>query len=249
MKGKVFLVGAGPGDPELLTRKGWRILQRADVVLHDALVSDEVLACVSAHARILHVGKRCGRKACTQQQIHAWMIAYAEAGLMVARLKGGDPLLFGRAGEEMDALRDAGIEFEVIPGVTAAFAAAAAAQVPLTERRRAAHLVFLTNHRYANATGDWSGLISSDATTVIYMPGANYVDLAARLTVAGLMPDTPIAIISAATTPLQQIHRTTLRDLGAATPLPAPAVVIVGRATAVHPQFSREQIPLAVAAR
>ncbi|MGH9796346.1 MAG: uroporphyrinogen-III C-methyltransferase, partial [Candidatus Acidiferrales bacterium] len=214
MSGKVFLVGAGPGDPELLTRKAWRVLQGADVVLHDGLVSAEVLACASPRARIIDVGKRCGNKACTQQEIHAWMIAYAEAGLVVVRLKGGDPLLFGRAREEMDALRDAGIEFEVIPGVTAAFAAAAAAQVPLTDRRRAAKLVFLTNHRCASATGDWSGLISSDATTVIYMPGANYADLAARLAAAGLRPDTAIAIVSAATTPRQQIHRTTLRDLG-----------------------------------
>lgn len=249
MSGKVFLVGAGPGDPELLTRKAWRVLQSADVVLHDGLVSAEVLACIPLRARILNVGKRCGKKACTQQEIHARMIAGAEAGLTVVRLKGGDPLLFGRAGEEMDALRDAGMEFEVIPGVTAAFAAAAAAQLPLTDRRRAAHLVFVTNHRCASAAGNGRALISSDATIVIYMPGAHYADLSVRLTAAGLAPDTPIAIISAASTPRQQLCRTTLRDLGDAAPLPAPAVVIAGPAAAVPPQFSLKQIPLAVAAR
>ncbi len=249
MSGNVFLVGAGPGDPELLTRKAWRVLQSADVVLHDGLVSAEVLACASPRARILDVGKRCGKKACTQEQIHAWMIGYAEAGLVVVRLKGGDPLLFGCAAEEMKALRDAGIDFEVIPGVTAAFAAAAAAQLPLTDRRHAAHLLFVTNHRCTSATDDWSGLISSGATTVIYMPGANYADLAVRLTAAGLAPDTPIAIVSAASTPLQQICCTILRDLGDAAPMPAPAVVIAGPGAAAYPQSPLGQIPLAVAPR
>src|SRR5271157_4516504 len=129
--GKVYLMGAGPGNPELLTVKAARLLRSADAVLHDDLVSREILALAPARARVHNVGKRCGTKRATQEEINALLIAYARDGLTVVRLKGGDPLIFGRAREEMDALREAGIEFEIVPGVTAALSAAAVAQIPL----------------------------------------------------------------------------------------------------------------------
>jgi uroporphyrin-III C-methyltransferase len=135
--GTVYLVGAGPGDPELLTLRALGLLESADVVLHDDLVPEEVLALVHRHALVTSVGKRCGRPRITQTGIHALMVESARAGQSVVRLKSGDPLVFGRAGEEIAALRAAGIEFEVVPGVTAAFAAGAAFQFPLTDRKSA----------------------------------------------------------------------------------------------------------------
>ena len=147
MSGKVYLVGAGPGDPELLTVRAVRILQTADIVLHDALVSEAVLALVAPRAEVIHIGKRAGKKLLTQAEINAVLVHYARTGKTVVRLKGGDPLIFGRAGEEMDALREAGVEFEVVPGISASMAAAAAAGVSLTDRRFAAQVMFITAHR------------------------------------------------------------------------------------------------------
>ncbi len=152
MPGKVYLVGAGPGDPELLTRKAWRVLQTADVVLHDDLVSEEILRVLPLAAQVVNVGKRCGAKGISQIEINALMVSLARQGKLVARLKNGDPLLFGRAGEEMDALRQAEIEFEVVPGVTSALGAAASARISLTDRRHSSRVVFVTAHR-AGGTG------------------------------------------------------------------------------------------------
>ena len=146
MKAKVYLVGAGPGDPELLTVKACRILSEAQVVLHDDLVNPEILRMAPSQARIQNVGKRCGHPRITQEEINSLMVTLACQGLTVVRLKGGDPLLYGRAGEEMEALHRAGIDFEVIPGITAAFGAAAAARIPLTDRRLASKVMFLTNY-------------------------------------------------------------------------------------------------------
>ncbi len=145
-RGKVYLVGAGPGDPELLTVRAVRLLGSADVVFHDDLVPAEVLALANRHALVTSVGKRCGRPRITQQGIHSLMIDAARAGQSVVRLKCGDPLVFGRAGEEIAALRAAGVEFEVVPGVTAAFAAGAALAIPLTDRKYASKLIFCTGH-------------------------------------------------------------------------------------------------------
>jgi len=147
MKGKVYLVGGGPGDPELLTLKAAKILGRANIVLHDALVSREVLALAAAGAERIDVGKRCGTKLLTQEEINALMISYAKSHKVVVRLKGGDPLFFGRAGEEIAALREAGVEFEIVPGITAGFAAAAAARFSLTDRRVASQVLFTTIQR------------------------------------------------------------------------------------------------------
>src|SRR5579864_9527417 len=146
MRGKVYLVGAGPGDPELLTIKATRVLKHADIVLHDDLVAPEILRLAPVHAQIQNVGKRCGTKNISQEEINFLMVTLAGSGLQVVRLKGGDPLIFGRVGEEIAALRKANIEFEIVPGVTAALGAASIAQIPLTHRQSSHALVFLAGH-------------------------------------------------------------------------------------------------------
>src|ERR1700682_1173081 len=189
MPGKVYLVGAGPGDPELLTRKAWRVLQAADVVLHDDLVSEEILRVLPRAAQVVNVGKRCGTKGISQVEINERMVSLARAGKIVARLKNGDPLLFGRAGEEMEALRQAGIKFEVIPGVTAALGAAASAQISLTDRRHASRVVFVTAHRVGGAGFRNARPVGADTPYVIYMPGNRYAELAAELQAGGIGPE------------------------------------------------------------
>jgi len=233
MSGKIYLVGAGPGDPELLTRKAWRVLQSAGVVLHDELVSEEILGLLPKKALVLNVGKRCGAKSISQPEINQRMISAARQGLVVARLKSGDPLLFGRAGEEIEALREAGVEFEVIPGVTAALGAAASARFSLTDRRHASRVVFLTAHR-----ADGAGLSAerndpAHTTYVIYMPGHRYAGLAAEFAAAGLGADVPCVIISRATTRDEMIYRTTLGKLPQCPAAAAPSLLVVGEAVGV----------------
>lgn len=229
MKGKVYLVGAGPGDPELLTLKALRLLRTAEAVLHDDLVAPEILKLIPATARIHNVGKRCGKKKILQGEINGLMVALAASGLRVVRLKGGDPMIFGRAGEEIESLRANNIPFEIIPGVTSAMGAAAAAQIPLTHRRASGALVLITAHRASEAdVTDWSKFVGSGATLVIYMPGQNYTELSRRLRSAGLSGDTPCAVVSRATTKYQRTSRTTLRDLHRAPQLVSPTLLIVG---------------------
>src|SRR5579859_5337754 len=214
MRAKVYLVGAGPGDPELLTIKACRVLRKAKVVLHDDLVNPDILRFARASAHIQNVGKRCGNPRITQEEINSLMVAYANQGLIVVRLKGGDPLLYGRAGEEMEALREAGIEFEVVPGITAAFGAAASARIPLTDRRLASKVVFLSNHL---CTGESASLernsFSDDTTVVVYMPGTDHRDVASKICAAGFNPHTCCLVVSSATTQRQQILSTTLEKL------------------------------------
>ena len=229
MKGKVFLIGAGPGDPELLTVKALRLLRTAEAVLHDDLVPPEILQLIPATAQVHNVGKRCGKKRIRQEESNFLMIALAESGVNVIRLKSGDPLIFGRAGEEMDALRQAHVDYEVVPGVTSALGAAAAAQIPLTHRQVSSALVLITAQQAAGSDGeDWNKLAGSGATLVIYMPGPDYSAIARRLQSAGLSADTPCAVISQATTPSQQSHRTTIDELQRAPQLPTPTLLIVG---------------------
>ena len=230
--GKVYFLGAGPGDPELLTRKAWKILRSAGVVLHDALVPAEIVRLAPPQALICDAGKRCGEKSITQEEIHERLIAHARAGRTVVRLQGGDPLVFGRAGEEMAALRAAGVEFEIVPGVTAASAAAAAAQISLTHRRLASKLIFLSAHRCAGEfVADWKSLVTHDATYAIYMPGGNYERIARELLAAGLDGSTPCVIVSQASTPQQLILRLDLASLADAPQPPAPALLLVGEVT------------------
>jgi uroporphyrin-III C-methyltransferase len=244
MIGKVYLVGAGPGDPELLTLKAARVLKHADVVLHDELVGKEILRIAPAHADIRNVGKRCGKKNISQDEINFLMVTLAGSGLQVVRLKGGDPLIFGRIGEEIAALRKANIEFEIVPGITAALGAAAAAQIPLTHRHASHALVFLAGH---TASGDdptnWRALVSLGATVVIYMPGHDYSNIARKLRSAGLSDETPCTIISRATTSNEQVFSSDIENLGNVPHLPAPTLLVIGEVLhhAGH-RFSLEEV-------
>lgn len=234
MSGRVYLVGAGPGDPELLTLKAARLLQTADAVLHDDLVSPEILQLIPATANVQNVGKRCGVKAIRQEEINFLMVTLASAGLQVVRLKSGDPMIFGRGGEEIEALSAAGVPYEIVPGITSALGAAASAEIPLTDRRAASAAVFVTAHQAVhNNHRDWNRVANSGATLVIYMPGKNYGAIARNLISAGLSSATPCAIISRATTAEEQVHRTILRDLEEAPGLPAPTLLIVGKVVAL----------------
>jgi uroporphyrin-III C-methyltransferase len=229
MKGKVYLVGAGPGDPDLLTVKALRLLREADAVLYDDLVSPEILNLIPSTAQLHNVGKRSGTKTIQQQEINFLMIALAESGSRVVRLKSGDPLIFGRAGEEMEALRRAGIEYEIVPGITSALGAAASAQIPLTQRRASSAVVLLAGHQAEGSDPEeWSRLAASGSTLVIYMPGRSYDSLATRLEDAGLSNQTPCAVISQATTPREKVHRTTIGELPNAPHLAAPTLLVVG---------------------
>lgn len=227
--GKVYLIGAGPGDPELLTLKAVRILANADIVLHDALVSREVLALVSPAAEILDVGKRAGRKFLTQDEINSLQVSCAETRGIVVRLKGGDPSIFGRAGEEIEALRKAGIKYEIVPGISAAMGAAAAAGISLTDRRVASQILFTTFSRGVEGNAIDLGCVTPATTLVLYMPGAEYTEVSARLRYGGLPEDLPCVIVSGASGPQQKIRWSTVARLASEEKLPPPALVIVGR--------------------
>jgi uroporphyrin-III C-methyltransferase len=233
MSAKVYLVGAGPGDPELLTRKAWRVLLSADVVLHDDLVSDEILRVLPRTSEVINVGKRCGAKGISQSEINQLMVSLAHKSKIVARLKSGDPLLFGRAGEEMEALRQAGIEVDVIPGVTAALGAAAAARISLTDRRRASRVVFVTAHRAGGTGLSNERHVAADTTYVIYMPGNRYAELAAELQSAGIGADIPCVVISRATTRDETIYYATLGKLAQCPAAASPSLLIVGSVVGV----------------
>ena len=229
MKGKVYLVGAGPGDPELLTVKALRLLQTADVVLHDDLVQLEILHLIPPTALIQNVGKRCGTTTMRQEEINFLLVTLAASGREVVRLKSGDPLIFGRAGEELDALRRSNISYEIVPGVTSALGAAAAAGIPLTHRQASSTLVLTAGHRASEKIDpDWKNFAGADSTFVIYMPGHDYAAIAARLVTSGFASETPCAIISRATTPQQQIHQTTISQLHGSPTLAAPTLLVVG---------------------
>jgi uroporphyrin-III C-methyltransferase len=240
-KGKVYLMGAGPGNPDLLTVQAVEILKTAEVVLHDHLVAQEVLDLIPAWTQVRNVGKRCGQAGIAQDQIHSLLIAAAREGKRVLRLKGGDPLLFGRVGEEMEALARAGVDFEVIPGVTSAMAAAAAAKIPLTDRRYASKLVFLSHHTAGNVSPEWGDLALKDATYAVYMPGKNYGAIAAKLMEGGLDRSTPCVIVANASLAEQQIHRTTLEELALEERLPAPSVLIIGEVAKPLPPVEKEK--------
>ena len=226
-QGKVYLVGAGPGDPDLLTLKALRLIRAANVILHDDLVTSEILALANPNAEIVNVGKRCGTKSITQEEINALMTEHASAGRSVVRLKSGDPLIFGRAAEEMAALKEADISFEVVPGITSAFAAAAAIPCSLTDRNGASNVVFSTGH-HAQSHNEASIPELEDATRVVYMPGRDLTLLALEWLGEGLPPDFPCAIVSHAAQTGQQVQRTTLGELGNARPTLSPSLLIAG---------------------
>ena len=236
--GRVYLAGAGPGSPDLLTLRTAHLLATATLVLADGLISPEVLALANPAARTLSVAKRCGDKPrITQGEIHTLMIDGARSGEAVLRLKSGDPLVFGRAGEEIAALRAAAIPFEIVPGITAAFAAAASLQTPLTDRTAASKLILATAHHAANQhsldpnpQAIWQGPLPTDATLVLYMPGPDLEALARSLMEAGIDPSTPVTAISRASTASEQTHSSTLEHLRSGKAGPAPVLLLIGHA-------------------
>lgn len=232
LSGKVYLLGAGPGDPELLTLKSARILQSASIVLHDSLVPPEILALIPATAERVDVGKSAGFRLLTQDDINSLLVDAAHKHEIVVRLKGGDPLLFGRAAEEIQALRQHNISVEIVPGISSAFASAAAAQISLTDRRVASRVLFTTFSRSADARL-YSGVdLSPDTTVVVYMPGPDYSEVSRWLVDANLVADTPVLVVSKASQRDQSTHATTISALASLVPLPAPALLIVGRVVA-----------------
>jgi len=223
------MVGAGPGDAELLTVRAAKVLREAELVFHDDLVSQEVLDCVNPSAYRQNVGKRCGSKSTSQNEINELMIQGARAGFMVVRIKSGDSLIFGRAAEEIQALREANIPFEIVPGVTSALAAASALQISLTEREVSSHVVFTTAHQVSGQSTRWTGLSREGMTFVVYMPGSDYEKLQHQLSEAGFGPDTPCAVVSCAGLETQSAVCTNVSELHQVEPLPAPSLVIVGK--------------------
>ncbi|OWQ83708.1 uroporphyrinogen-III C-methyltransferase [Roseateles terrae] len=235
--GSVFLVGAGPGDPELLTLKAHRILQEADVVLSDDLVDARVLATLPSQTRVLKVGKRGGCVSTEQRFIHELMIREARSGARVVRLKGGDPFVFGRGGEEVDALREAGVAVEVISGLSAGIAAPAAVGVPVTDRRCTPGVAFVTGHNGEHGQQpDWAALARSGLTLVVYMGLARAATICQALREGGLDGQTPAVVVSAAHTPRQRECFTTLAALPDAIEqhrMPSPGLLVIGSVVAL----------------
>jgi uroporphyrinogen III methyltransferase / synthase len=237
--GTVYLVGAGPGDPELLTLKAHRLLQQADAIVYDHLVSPGILQLARPGAELVFVGKKGGGFCCPQRDIEGTLIQLARAGKNVVRLKGGDPFIFGRGGEEAEALVTAGVAFEIIPGVTSALAAAAYAGIPLTHRAHASGVVFLTGHedpQKPDSVIHWEDYGRLGATLCIYMGMKNLETIMRRLQAGGLSVDTPAAVIQSATTPS---HRQLISTAGRIAlesehaGFGAPAIVIVGEVAAL----------------
>ena len=233
--GVVWLVGAGPGDPDLLTVRALNVIRRADVVVHDGLVPDAIIDLAPATARRIGVAKRKSRHTYPQEEINRMLVAFALEGLTVVRLKGGDPFIFGRGGEELEACRAAGVECRVVPGVTAALAAAASAGAPLTHRDSAQAVIFVTGHAKAGEAPDldWQALAKTNQTVVIYMGLSTAGAIAGRLVAAGRAPSTPALIVENASLETEQRRVTTLGGLGeAAAGLSGAALLIVGEAMA-----------------
>src|SRR5580693_709225 len=234
--GEVWLVGAGPGDPELLTLKALKALQGADVVVHDGLVSPAILDLAPAAARRLSVAKRKSKHSYAQDEINRLLVAFARDGLTVVRLKGGDPFIFGRGGEELEACRAAGVVCHIVPGVTAALAAGAAAGAPLTHRGAAQAVTFVTGHAAAGGEPDldWVSLARPNQTVVIYMGVSTAAAIAGRLLAAGRAGSTPALIVEDASLPTERRVVTTLAGLAdAAAAVTGPALLIVGEAMAL----------------
>ena len=230
----VSLVGAGPGDPDLLTVKAARRLTEADVVVHDALVGDGVMALIPDGVELIDVGKRVGRPV-PQEMISTLLVELGRQGKRVVRLKGGDPFVFGRGGEEAIALREAGVPFEIVPGITSSIAAPAAAGVPVTHRGVAASFTVVTGHRRPGEPDvDWRALAAftrHGGTIVVLMGVTHRAAIAAELVAGGLAADTPVAAVHAGTTDHESVARCDLADLGA-TPVDSPATIVIGAVAA-----------------
>jgi uroporphyrin-III C-methyltransferase len=231
----VSLVGAGPGHPGLFTLRGAELLGRADVVVYDRLIAHELLELAPPGAELIDVGKNPGESS-RQSDINALLVEHGRAGREVVRLKGGDPFVFGRGGEEAEALRKAGVAYEVVPGVTSAFAAPAAAGIPVTHRTLSTSVTVVTGRvgdASAADTVDWQALGNAGGTLVILMGVSERADIAARLIAGGRLPDTPAAVVHWGTATGQEVVRTTLDGL-ASVALPAPSVIVVGPVAALE---------------
>ena len=234
--GVVWLVGAGPGDPELLTVKALRLLRSADVVVHDRLTPPAILALARPETRMIDVGKQKSRHTLPQDDINRLLVALALDGLMVVRLKGGDPFLFGRGGEELAACVAAGVEAHVVPGVTAALAASADAGAPLTHRGLAQAVTFVTGHAVGDAEPDldWAALARPNQTTVVYMGLTTAGRIAVKLIAEGRAPATPVVVVENASLPTERRLSTTLASLGETVKgLAGPALLIIGEVAAL----------------
>lgn len=232
---RVFLAGAGPGDPDLLTLKTAKLLAMAEVVLHDSLVGPEILALINPAAEIIDVGKRCGQAATAQAEICRLLVGYARTGRNIVRLKGGDPVIFGRLTEEMEALQRAEVNFEVVPGVTAASAAAAAAGRSLTQRLAARSVHFITGHGadHGMPVHNWQALAQAGGTLAIYMGRRHMAGMVEKFLEAGLSPDMPALIVESASLPDQRVARVTLQALPACVAMQeagGPVLVLLGLA-------------------
>lgn len=240
----VHLVGAGPGDPDLITIRGLTRLREADVVIYDSLVNKALLKYAKPGARLIHAGKQPGAHHIQQTTINAMLVQHARAGESVVRLKGGDPFVFGRGGEEVDALRAAGISYEVVPGVSSAIAVPASAGIPITHRDCAANFTVLTGHRKCGMDGieqDWDALSRMD-TLIILMGLQNLPRIADKLIASGRPPDTPVAVIQSGTTPQQRVVTGTLINIAdRARQLSPPAIIVIGDVVARRTQ---DKIPI-----
>jgi uroporphyrin-III C-methyltransferase len=241
--GKVWLVGAGPGDPELLTLRAARLIMAAGLIVHDGLVDPAILAMARPTARLISVAKRRSRHTMPQDEINALLVAEALAGRDVVRLKGGDPFIFGRGGEEVEACRAAGVQVEVVPGISAAIGAAASAQISLTHRDSSSIVSFVAGQCKGLTEQDWTGLAGKGRTLVIYMGVATAEMIAEKLIADGLAPDMPVAVIENASRADMRVLRAELAGLAALVELQrvkSPAVIIIGDVTAGNETHLRE---------
>ncbi|EQB32240.1 uroporphyrinogen-III C-methyltransferase [Sphingobium ummariense] len=232
----VYLVGAGPGDPELLTLRAARLIAAAGVIVHDGLVSPEVLAMARPDAQRISVAKQRSRHSMPQDEINALLVRLAREGRSVVRLKGGDPFIFGRGGEEVDACRAAGVPVEVVPGISAALGSAAQAQLPLTHRAASSAVSFVAGQCKGLTEQDWSGLAGKGRTLVIYMGVATAADIADKLIADGVAPGIPVAVLEKGTRADARVLRTLLADLGdmvAREAVKSPALIVVGEVAAL----------------
>ncbi|MFM5908303.1 MAG: uroporphyrinogen-III C-methyltransferase [Novosphingobium sp.] len=233
--GTVYLVGAGPGDPDLLTLRAARLIMQAVLIVHDGLVDPAVLALARPTARLISVAKSRSRHTMRQEEINALLVREALAGHDVVRLKGGDPFVFGRGGEEMEACHAAGVPVDVVPGISAAMGAASAAQIPLTHRNSASVVSFVAGQCKGLSEQDWSGLAGKGRTLVIYMGVATSEAIAEKLIADGLAPETPLAVIENASRAAMRVVRgpiAGLADLVAREKIKSPALIVIGDVTA-----------------